>query len=503
MFDDVWNTLCMVEKNDEKLLFMSGMAKSSVYGFSSDTHELIDIYKAAEDELITSMDVIIMEDINPIFVYGVSCNDVGDGRGKILLRKNWTSTPQVMSLEHGVIDIKFSPDNEYVVCGLKNQTVLVIKQHEGVLKPSNRKPVTLEQELPISINYIDQGTSVVITTDTRKHYMMDIRNDDRCEVIDEKGIFNMSIGTLTYHNQIHMFPVVIGQELEYIVSCRGEAVEFWKNLKDLETNCGIRLHGHASKVFKVQVSHSKDLVYSLGYSDNCLIEWKVKYDLIEKPELMDQKQPQSPVHLSPMRNESFKESMMVSSVGGPKIEDDHWLKIHRELSFCLNIGEKTLDHRDSMVLFRGNREKLINALNYKEDQTFEENTFVNKRVPEVSIILNHVYGIETFSRRKTLHFLHYYSMNQNQKATDPTLTGPQAEVKDLYLPENYLKEMLFSKYTPIPYDQKHHNCERYMAYFTSRVAIVSKCTTGNLRQKFYEGHRARISCMAVHPSSNL
>lgn len=58
--------------------------------------------------------------------------------------------------------------------------------------------------------------------------------------------------------------------------------------------------------------------------------------------------------------------------------------------------------------------------------------------------------------------------------------------------------MLFSKYTALPYDKKHHNCERRFCYFTSRVAVIGKHEGSSLNQTIYQGHRAKISCMAVH-----
>ena len=91
MFEDEWNALTILEKNEERLVLISGEKNSLIYGFSSDSHELIDLFQAPEGELITCMDAIILENINPIFTYGTSTqNDEG---GKILLRKNWSNTP--------------------------------------------------------------------------------------------------------------------------------------------------------------------------------------------------------------------------------------------------------------------------------------------------------------------------------------------------------------------------------------------------------------------------
>lgn len=72
------------------------------------------------------------------------------------------------------------------------------------------------------------------------------------------------------------------------------------------------------------------------------------------------------------------------------------------------------------------------------------------------------------------------------------------KLEEIPLHPNYIKEMLFSKYSALPYDKKHNNCDRRFCYFTSRVAVLGKNEGETLNQNFYEGHKNKISCMAVH-----
>jgi hypothetical protein len=84
---------------------ISGQTTSCVYGFSTETHELIDFFQAQQNEMITCMDAIILgshiasdknlNDADPIFAYGTSTEDK---RGRVLFRKNWTSTPFAIDL---------------------------------------------------------------------------------------------------------------------------------------------------------------------------------------------------------------------------------------------------------------------------------------------------------------------------------------------------------------------------------------------------------------------
>jgi WD40 repeat protein len=450
---------------------------------------LVDYYKLAGDEIIKSMDAIIMDDINPIFIYGTSTEDGHHGR--VLLRKNWSNSPQAIDVDKGVTELKFSPKNDFVICATKNYNFYVIKQQEGLLKPESKRVISMDKELPLTINFCDQDRIAIITTEQKRHFRVNIDNPEKFEELEDKEVFNLSLASLRYHDTLNYSPVVIGQELEYIVSMRDDELEFWKNIPDLASNCGIRMNGHSSKVFGIKVSNSKDFVYSLGSTDNCLIEWHTTYELSITS---DKRQ----LNTLGTKGESLAKANQ--STASPE-EAEETQKVMRECLFCQNIGEKSYGHRDSFTLFRGNSVKILNALNYKEDQK-DDRSFVQRRVPEISIKLNYVYGLEAFNRRKTMFFVHYYSIGgktQKQKEGSQQQQGPKVE--QLNLPENYLREMLFSKYTPIPYDHKHQNCRRYIVYFCSRVAVVWECNTGNPKQSFYEGHRSKISCMAIHPSS--
>lgn len=481
---------------------ISGAESSCVYGFSTDSHELIDFFEAEEGEMITCMDAIILSgqslsskegvDVNPIFAYGTS-NEGKDGR--VLFRKNWSNSPQALEINGQASALKFSPNNQYILCGTTRGSVCIIKvQQDGSIRESERQPMVSEKEMPLSINFSDNNSDseAILTMDSRRHYRLKIDNPTKMEELEDKQTYSISIANLVYHNQVNLLPVIIGQELEYIVATRGPVLEIWKNVKDLEAGCSLKANGHASDIYKIEVANSKDFIYSIGKDDNCLIEWKVDYELSTKQE---------------NNSNALTRSDMprISAINSD--EQDDVVRIARELTFCQNIGEKSLKYRDSFTMFRGTTVRQLNTLNskalryLKEREGKEDLGFALKRVPEISLRLNHVYGIEVFNRRKTVYFLHYYSIKERTNITNPSQTGPQPEIKDLVLPENYLREMLFSKYTPIPYDQKHENCERFIAYFSSRIAVIAKCGSGPPIQRFYEGHRARISCMAIHPSS--
>lgn len=146
---------------------------------------------------------------------------------------------------------------------------------------------------------------------------------------------------------------------------------------------------------------------------------------------------------------------------------------------------------------------------------YSEEELVQKRVPGVSLKLDYVYGFEAFDRRRTLFYVHNHSVVDFQTTVSPetlaSLKNPnhqgnknpsdQYDTKFLSLPQNYLKEMLFSKYQAIPYDVHHKQCERKYIHFVSRIAVISSSV--NNSQQFYEGHSRKISSMCMHPSKMI
>ena len=512
-----WVAMTVVQKNEERLVFVAGISRpetresllssrrgseapseprSLVYGFSLDTHEMVDL--ASYKELVTAMDGSVMEEVmSPLFVYGLTNPE--RSQTQIAIRKNWSNTliyHSAADLRGEVTDIKFSPGNAHVVCCTRGAVFCFKVDLKSELSPISLVSKYIGQFVPVCFNFCDREQTIIVTSEDHKHWKTSITQLNKLEELGEGFSFNMSLANLAYVNKGSRYPVVMGQGLDFVASMRGQCLEFWKSLKDLKSNCGVKAFGHASDISKICISHTspKDAVYTIGRFDNTIIEWKLTFDLAPSRDRLD-------------ASKGLPEDPQVASSAA---EDLDLQLIERELNFCkkqgekkMNQEEKTSDHLDSMALFRGSTFKDVNSLNHREEKRFEESNLRFKRVPEISISLNHVYGIECFSRRKTVHFLHYYSIKDKHKAGGAAPKQPSIEVKDLKLPANYLKEMLFSKYSPIPYDQKHQNCDRYIAYFVSRVAIVTKCTTGSSSpQRFYEGHKARISCMATHPSSS-
>lgn len=63
--------MCILERpeNDDKILFVAGES-SVVYGFSLETHEIVDIWTIGQEKPITAMDCVNFEDGGTVFAIG-------------------------------------------------------------------------------------------------------------------------------------------------------------------------------------------------------------------------------------------------------------------------------------------------------------------------------------------------------------------------------------------------------------------------------------------------
>lgn len=58
--------------------------------------------------------------------------------------------------------------------------------------------------------------------------------------------------------------------------------KYFLDREQLESNCGGFLKGHSSTISRLVMTKSLDYFYSLGLTDNTMIEWKGHINLMKK-----------------------------------------------------------------------------------------------------------------------------------------------------------------------------------------------------------------------------
>ena len=123
---------------------------------------------------------------------------------------------------------------------------------------------------------------MIIVTSQRNQYMIDLPEMKNKRPIQESEKFNVSLLTLKHPQNPSNYaqrlsPILIGQELKYIVSGDDSGVvTIWKDADQLENNCGTLLRGHASKIAAIKVTKHQDYLFTLGQEDHAIFEWKSK-----------------------------------------------------------------------------------------------------------------------------------------------------------------------------------------------------------------------------------
>ena len=478
-------SLTMVEKDDERLTFICCAGNVS-YGFSSENKDMIDYWtyhgEDEDDELFAIEGALIDED-NILLVYGTT-------HGKVLFRENWILSDTVFSLDDQIRQLRFSYDLSYLIILTSKGYVYALRQQGGRFE-TLEGPFELDEEVVTSVNFNEELSDLILSTKSNKMYRISVRNFKVKDELEDTDYINMRRGHFKYSykldDEVEEFEdcIILGNDMDFSISSDlvGNMI-IYKNSRALQEDCGFYCLGHTSPIVEIKMSLMKNHLMSLGRNDKTLIEWFIE------PQISQQKR-------------TMRQSIPTEYKGELGSAEQKLVK--REIEFCRGSDVDMHKCLDSLTQMRGNLTKDVNILAYDDDLMFEEDQFVTKRVPEISLKLKHVYGIECFHRRNTLFYLHSYSISENRRREKEKKQkdAERKKFEEVPLHPNYIKEMLFSKYSALPYDKKHFGCTRKYVYFTSRVVVIRNNDGDNVKQRFYEGHRAKISCMAVHPSKMI
>ncbi|KAL4455920.1 hypothetical protein ABPG73_008674 [Tetrahymena malaccensis] len=499
------NAMCILERpeNDDKILFVAGQS-SVVYGFSLETHEIVDIWTIGQEKPITAMDCVNFEDGGTVFAIG--CDN-----GQIYMRIDWEESPKSYDCKKMILDLKFSSDTFYLIAACSDNQVYLFSLSNNSYFQVNPKKLSLE-EVPIYIHFLDDNKSFIIGTNQRQQYKVEIPDLKSKNIQQENEKLNCTIWNLRYplHTKNYvdsMLPIIIGADIKVFLAA-GESgyLYYWRDQEQLESNCGGFLKGHSSQISRLLMTKSQDLFFSLGSKDNSIIEWKVDfindYNDFSKPFKED-------------NNSALSNLEIVSKVA--QLKDDILV---RELSYSY-IGKNNFisdTFRDTFVLFKGTEQKILQNLNIQEE--FEKKYDLQmKRPPPLSLELDFVYGFQAFDKRKTLHYAHIYYDKDFQFGVDengnPIRKSKYSYKYDILKNLSRHRNILgFQKHKntsitqqpqnntlQLSYDQPHENCQRLFVYFCSRIGIVYDPVRN--KQIFYEGHKSKISCLVVHPLKYL
>ncbi|CAD8183513.1 unnamed protein product [Paramecium pentaurelia] len=494
--------LCILERpdSDDKLVFCAG-SQSTVYGFSLETHEIVDVWTIGDQ--ISSMDCINFEDGGAVFALGTVS-------GKVYLRLDWEESPRWYDCKHQVNDLKFSSDTSCLVCAVQDAFVYVFFLNNTSYFQTAPKKIHFEGEFPICLDFVDDCKAFIVGTTMKNQYKIELPDLKSKNLLQENEKLNSTTWVIRYplssssnqnSKKEQYLPLLIGGDVKiFLAAGEGGYVYFWRDREQLETNCGGFLRGHASNVSRLQMTKSQDVFYTVGTNDNTLIEWKIDFinDLADfsKPFQQDDKLQINKPGLNNFSMASNKQDFNQTI--------DEIFK--REKDYCFFLNNISDKFRDNFVQFRATNQKMLNGLLQELIPPFDKKQHVMKRAPPLSLTLDYIYGFLAYDKRRTLFYVHFYNKQEKKRRggqqqqdlkSEQRKRMEQMNQQSIMLPVQFQKEMLLAKQALLPYDDFHNDCQRHFVYITSRIAVVYNPL--NNQQKFYEGHRFKITCLAIHP----
>ncbi|EGR31153.1 hypothetical protein IMG5_116830 [Ichthyophthirius multifiliis] len=412
------NDICILQKpeSDEKILYVAGNERI-VYSFSLESHEIMDMWSYPYQ--ISTIDCINSEKHGNIFAIGFEEGQVCIRYQQKQIEEIWIK-PQKNQRQREKVrinDVKFSSDGNYLVVGGQDSYIYILSfsnsQNGTFLQQEVKEDLKLENEEAVSIEFVDDNKSFLICSNQRKQYKVDL-SDPKIKTFQENEQINCTIWNIRYQNidvenieEQLILPLIIGGDIKIFLA-GGETgyIYFWKDKKQIEQNCGGYLRGHSSAISRLGMCKTQDSFFSLGSTDNTVIEWKIEFN----QEYEQQKQ----LNINLQNEKTQKVTLFDTNLS--KITGILEESLIRELVYSLH-DQKLVFHEnilDSFLLFKGVNQKIINTLYQILIPQYETMTSLMKRAPPISIQLDYIYGFQAYDRRRSLYYTHIYYIDQPQ-----------------------------------------------------------------------------------------
>jgi WD40 repeat protein len=180
----------------------------------------------------------------------------GTDEGHIYLRQGWSqdyTNPRI----HGcgtkpLIDVKFSKNGHILAAASLDQHIYILRYSDGDYVPNSA--CALEQGFPVSINFSEDSSKLVINSNQRKLLVLDpntldllFKKEDLQNCLWTR--WNSKYPTITKTANSPMMPIVLGNESN-IVAAGDEngTVYLWKDIDSIKEHIGSNYQTHTTSV---------------------------------------------------------------------------------------------------------------------------------------------------------------------------------------------------------------------------------------------------------------
>lgn len=242
------------------------------------SYEIIDTWAVGYE-----INAICAKKINENILLGLGCEE-----GRIFIRENWDTVFKPEAGSNTITDLQFINQGKILIVSSEDANLYVFKKGESYEKIYI---ISIENGVPISLNYSKDKQNLLIVTDKRKIMMMTGETYDLNFTFESvAGIRWSKLRTYFYASlKDHVFklPVAWNSKGDCIAMGGLEGVHVWKDAQKVHNENGQMLKGHTGSIIDLCLKSS--ILFTLG-TDRMVMYWnyeKATIDLINKEDTKD------------------------------------------------------------------------------------------------------------------------------------------------------------------------------------------------------------------------
>ena len=514
------NSLIKLEGNINNFTLIKEVDNNLIYGgdngilsyININTNEPSDYFNFGKK--ITCIDSICLKETGFLTAVGFDSGDV-------IIRENWDNEiNEKNKLEKFtnkmITDIKFGEDETFLVVCSQDKNIIFYELVEDKYKKM-KPPIETQDGYPLSICFDGDFQKLLIVTSNWKFTIIDIEKKTCTGISDDdlnssywinftcKYVISQKSPSIISNN------LLIGVKHNFVIaSDEKNNFHFWKNPEDIEKNSGQVLRVHAGHIQNMKITLEDEFLITSGLNDHMICKWEIKpiyNDNGNISEELNNNLDNANITLNFIENNNKRKKSDINDNNNIDIDD---LSLINELNYSYVDENKKISEKnfDVNISIRGFNNPNLN--NIFSNQLNEMDIQTQLLPTPYCLLIEYIYGSHICERRDSVKYLHNYFTEQNIDNNNEDNNHTNAEIVRQILNENINKKTIneiirmlnFSEiYNSSNNNIIHKNCSKKIIYFLSRYVIVY--TPFNSVQKIYQGHKNKVSCIAINSKNNL
>ena len=229
------------------------------------THDMIDVWNVGAR--VTALACLSLEEGGSFIVAA------GTNEGNLIIRQDWE---EIVPRHHecgikAINDVKFSKNGAVIAVASTDKNVYLLQYQDSdyIALAACR----LENGFPVSLNFSEDSTKVVICTNQRKLLLLDPATFQLLFKVEDVAVnfWSTWVGRyplITKSPTTAMIPIALGN-LSNLVASGDENgnVYVWRSVEAVKDNIGVNLSGHTAHIQRLELTIDDRRLISMGMTD--------------------------------------------------------------------------------------------------------------------------------------------------------------------------------------------------------------------------------------------